>query len=129
MYSKELLSSLPVRSLIQICNIKVCPVVHSSVYRNLVVIVDITMQLGTLRQVDAAAVSVECEMVLASLTGQFKLPKGHELVSAVYWVATPGKFTKPVTIEVQHCGKFESGSELHFVRTSCTQKSLNSIQV
>ena len=69
MYSKELLSSLPVRSLIQICNIKVCPVVNSSVYRNLVVLVDITMQLGTLRQVDAAAVSVEYEMVLASLTG------------------------------------------------------------
>ena len=68
------------------------------------------MHLGTLRQVDAAAVSVECEMVTASLTGQFKLPEGHELVSAVYWVTTPGKFTKPVTIEVQHRGKFESGS-------------------
>ena len=62
--------------------------------------------------------------IKASLTGQFKLPEGHELVSAVYWVATPGKFTKPVTIEVQHCGKFESGSELHFVCTSCAQKSL-----
>ena len=29
--------------------------------------------------------------------------KGYELVSAVYWVATPGKFTKSVTVEAQHC--------------------------
>ena len=29
--------------------------------------------------------------IKVSLTGQFKLPEGHELVSAVYWVATPGK--------------------------------------
>ena len=62
--------------------------------------------------------------IKASLAGQFELPEGYELVSAVYWVATPGKFVKPVTIETQHCANFTNSSQLHFVRTSCTQKSL-----
>ena len=62
--------------------------------------------------------------IKASLSGQFELPKGYELVSAVYWVTTPGKFTKPVTIELQHCANFNKPSQLHFVRTSCSQKSL-----
>ena len=62
--------------------------------------------------------------IKASLAGQFKLPEGYELVSAVYWVATPRRFTKPVTIEVQHCANFSKPNQLHFVRTSCAQKSL-----
>ena len=62
--------------------------------------------------------------IKASLAGQFELPEGYELVSAVYWVATPGKFTKPVTIEVQHCANFSKPNQLHFVCTSCAQKSL-----
>ena len=62
--------------------------------------------------------------IKASLSGQFEFPEGYELVSAVYWVATPGKFTKSVTIETQHCANFSSPGQLHFVRTSCAQKSL-----
>ena len=62
--------------------------------------------------------------IKASLSGHFELPEGYELVSAVYWVATPGKFTKPVTIEAQHCATFSNPNQLCFVRTSCTQKSL-----
>ena len=31
---------------------------------------------------------------------------------------------KPVTIEVQHCANFNHPDQLHFVRASCTQKSL-----
>ena len=62
--------------------------------------------------------------IKASLAGQFKLPEGYELVSAVYWVKTPGKFAKPVTIEVQHCANFSNPNQLCFVRTTCTQKSL-----
>ena len=62
--------------------------------------------------------------IKASLSGQFELPEGCELVSAVYWVATPGQFTKSVTIKTQHCANFSSPSQLHFVRTSCAQKSL-----
>ena len=42
--------------------------------------------------------------IKASLAGQFELPEGYELVSAVYWVkTTPRKFMKPVVVEVQHC--------------------------
>ena len=62
--------------------------------------------------------------IKASLAGQFELPEGYELVSAVYWVKTPGKFAKPTTIEVQHCANFSDPNQLCFVRTSCAQKSL-----
>ena len=34
--------------------------------------------------------------IKASLASQFELPDGYELVSAVYWVKTSGKFMKPV---------------------------------
>ena len=37
---------------------------------------------------------------------------------------TPGKFTKPVAIEVQHCANFNNPNQLCFVHASCTQKSL-----
>ena len=62
--------------------------------------------------------------IKASLAGQFQLPEGYELVSTVYWVATPGSFTKPVTIEIQHCANFKHPNQLRFVCTSCTQRSL-----
>ena len=62
--------------------------------------------------------------IKVSLAGHFELPEGYELVSAVYWVKTSGNFTKPVTIEVQHCANFSNPDQLCFVRTSCTQKSL-----
>ena len=62
--------------------------------------------------------------IKASLAGQFELPEGYELVSAVYWVKTQGKFTKPVTIEAQHCANFSDPNQLCFVCTSCAQKSL-----
>ena len=62
--------------------------------------------------------------IRASLSGHFELPEGYELVSAVYWVKTSGKFMKPVTIEAQHCANFHNPSQLHFVYTNWTQKSL-----
>ena len=62
--------------------------------------------------------------IKVSLTGQFEIPDGYELVSAVYWVRIRGKFSKPVTIEVQHCANFSNPNQLCFVRTSCAQKSL-----
>ena len=65
----------------------------------------------------------ECSVnIKASLSGQFELPKGYELVSAVYWVTTPGRFTKPVTIEAQHCATFNRPSQLRFVQSA--QKAL-----
>ena len=61
--------------------------------------------------------------IKASLAGQFELPEGYELVSAVYWVKPPGKFTNHVAIEVQHCANFSHPNQLCFVCTSCAQKS------
>ena len=34
------------------------------------------------------------------LSGQFQLPPNCELISAVYWVSSPHKFMKPVTVEI-----------------------------
>ena len=62
--------------------------------------------------------------IKASLAGQFELPEGYELVSAVYWVRTSGKFTKPITVEVQHCANFSNPNQLHFVSTSHAVKPL-----
>lgn len=62
--------------------------------------------------------------IKVSQMGQFELPEGYELVSAVYWVYVPGRFTKPLTIEVQHYANFSNPNQLHSVHSSCTQKSL-----
>ena len=62
--------------------------------------------------------------IKVSLAGHFELPKDYELVSAVYWVRTPGKFKKPITNETQHCANFSDPGQLCFVHTSCAQKSL-----
>lgn len=62
--------------------------------------------------------------IKTALMGQFKLPEDYELVSAVYWVYAPGKFSKPPTMKVQHCAYFSNPNQLCCVRTSCTQESL-----
>ena len=65
--------------------------------------------------------------VQVSLSGQFQMPPDCELLSAVYWVYSPHKFTKPLTVEIQHCAVLSSDqqcSQLAFVSTKCTQKEL-----
>ena len=62
--------------------------------------------------------------IRVSLAGQFELPEGYELVGAVYWVKTPGKFTKPITIEVQHCANFSDPKQLCFVSTGHAKTSI-----
>ena len=65
--------------------------------------------------------------VRVSLSGQFQLPTDCELISAVYWVSCPHKFTKPLVVEIQHCAALSSDNQceqLTFVRTMCTQKEL-----
>ena len=55
------------------------------------------------------------------------MPPDCELISAVYWVYSPHKFTKPLTLEIQHCAVLSSDqqcSQLAFVSTKCTQKEL-----
>ena len=65
--------------------------------------------------------------VRVSLSGQFQLPIDCELISAVYWLSCPHKFTKPLVVEIQHCAALSSDEQceqLTFVRTMCTQKEL-----
>ena len=65
--------------------------------------------------------------VQVSLSGPFQMPFNSELLSAVYWVSSPHKFEKPITVEIQHCAVLSSDeqcSKMTFVRTNCTQKQL-----
>ena len=61
-------------------------------------------------------------VIKASLAGQYQFPENTTLVSAVFWLRSLVKFTKPLTLEIQHCGK-HSGT-LSFVRAKCSQKDL-----
>lgn len=65
--------------------------------------------------------------VQVSLSGQFQMPPGYELLSAVYWVYCPHKFTKPLTVEIQHCAVLSNDqqcAQLSFASTKCSQKEL-----
>ena len=65
--------------------------------------------------------------VQVSMSGLFQLPPNCELVSAVYWVSSPHKFKKPITVGIQHCAALSSDkqcSQLTFIHTKCTQKEL-----
>ena len=65
--------------------------------------------------------------IQASLSGQYQLPDDTELVSGVYWVAFPQRFSQPVTLELQHCACLEHPdqlSSLFFITAKCNQKTL-----
>ena len=70
----------------------------------------------------------ECKIkIRASLSGQFQLPKDSDLLSPVFWILAPCKFTKPVTLEIQHCALREDEtvlSHLSFVSALCSQRDL-----
>ena len=70
----------------------------------------------------------ECRInIRVSLSGQFQLLEGSDLLSPVFWISAPCKFTKPVTLEIQHCALTEDEailSNLSFVFTKCSQKDL-----
>ena len=69
----------------------------------------------------------ECQInIKASLNGQFQLPKDTDLLSPVFWISAPCKFTKPVTLEIQHCALRHEAvlSDLSFVSAKCSQKDL-----
>ena len=66
--------------------------------------------------------------IKASLAGQYEFPEHSHLVSAVFWLRCEPmcKFTKPVTVEIQHCARSENVANLNlkFVRAVCSQKQL-----
>ena len=59
--------------------------------------------------------------VKAAISGQFQLPKDTELVSGIYCISSPCKFTENVTIDIQHCLKLASHDicRLSFIRADC----------
>ena len=71
----------------------------------------------------------ECRVhVTASLSGQFQFPDDTELISGIYWIATPHEFTKPVTVDIQHCStrstRTDHPSSLMYIVAKCTQEDL-----
>ena len=66
--------------------------------------------------------------IKASIAGQYEFPENSHLVSPIFWFhcETVQKFTRPITVEIQHCAKPESDNhiKLHFVRAVCCQKQL-----
>ena len=71
----------------------------------------------------------QCTLTIkASLSGQYEFPFNSYLVSAIIWLHCEPmcKFTKPVTVEMQHCAKSDNVAnlKLKFVRAVCSQKQL-----
>ena len=65
--------------------------------------------------------------IRASLSGQFQLPEDSDLFSPVFWITVPCNFSKPVTLEIQHCalrGDEEMLPSLSFVSAKCSQRDL-----
>ena len=61
--------------------------------------------------------------IKASPTDQFKLHGSYESDGAVYWVAIPGRFTKPLIIEsIVPISAIQSA--IHILHTSCAWKFL-----
>ena len=84
----------------------------------------LTIQKGSLPAgVEQCTINIK-----ASLSGQYKFPEKTHLVSAIFWFRCEPmcKFTKPVTVEMQHCARSENvaNHKLKFVRAVCSQKQL-----
>ena len=65
--------------------------------------------------------------IRASLSGQFQLPEDSDLFSPVFWIFISRNFSKPVTLEIQHCalrGDETVLSDLSFVSAKCSQRNL-----
>ena len=64
--------------------------------------------------------------IKASLAGDYEIPENSNLVSAVFWLRCEPQctFTKPITVEIQHCSTKQHLSRLKIVRAFCNQKQL-----
>ena len=109
---------------VEVCG-EMTVVVHSSRYQQ------ITWEgFGLRLHIDEDSLPAGMEQctlkIMASLAGQYELPEKSCLVSAVFWLRCEPmcKFTKPVTVEIQHCAKSENVGKLKFVRAVCSQKQL-----
>ena len=65
--------------------------------------------------------------VQVSLSGRFQMPSDSRLISGVYWVTSPHKFIKPISVEIQHCATLTNDkqcSHLRFVHAMHSQEKL-----
>ena len=64
--------------------------------------------------------------IKASLAGDYEITENSSLVSAVFWLRCEPQctFTKPITVEIQHCSTKQDLSRLKIVRAYCSQKQL-----
>ena len=64
--------------------------------------------------------------IKASLAGDYDIPESTSPVSAFFWLRCEPQctFTKPVTLEIQHCSTKQNLSKLKIVRAFCSQKDL-----
>ena len=65
--------------------------------------------------------------IQASLSGDYQLPDDGVLVSGVYWLSLHPpveRFSKKVSLSLQHCASVTDDSALSFVTAKCTQKQL-----
>ena len=65
--------------------------------------------------------------IKASLAGEYEIPENTSLVSAIFWLRCEPqctKFTKPITVEIQHCSTKQDLSKLKIVRAFCNQEHL-----
>ena len=61
------------------------------------------------------------------LSGQFKLPKNRQLISAIYWISSSEVFLKKVAVNIQHFAIITSKkqcSKFSFIFAKCSQKQL-----
>ena len=66
----------------------------------------------------------QCRLLIKVLSGRFTFPEITSLLSAVYWLDSEPEiiFSKPVTLEIQHCASITS--RLSFVWAKCSPKHL-----
>ena len=64
--------------------------------------------------------------IKASVSGQYKFPDNTHPVSPIFWLQCKPrcKFTLPISVEVQHCGKSKEVSKLSLVKACCSQVDL-----
>ena len=68
-----------------------------------------------------------CTIVIkVSFAGDYQIPENTSVVSAFYWLRCEPqcKFTKPITVEIQHCSAKQDLSKLKIIRAFCSQKDL-----
>ena len=69
----------------------------------------------------------QCKIYIkGSVAGDYEIPESTSLVSAVFWLRCEPQctFTKPITVEIQHCSTKQDLSKLNIVRAFCSQKHL-----